>query len=327
MKATDLLRAFGRIVTGYNPCLSVEITRECPLSCPGCYAYGNDHLGGSVQLRQVSDHRGEDLVNGILELVQKHKPLHLSIVGGEPLVRFRELSQLLPELEKRKIVTQIVTSAVRPIPMEWAHFARLQICVSVDGLQPEHDARRSPATYSRILRNIEGHQITVHCTVTAQQTKPGYLEHFAEFWSAQNATKQIWFSLYTPQTGERSAERLSSRDRELVIAQLRRLRAGFPKVKMPEPLLAVYEAPPSSPSECIFAKTTTCLTADLQTKLSPCQFGGTPDCTNCGCMASAGLAAVARHRLPLGVQVGSIFDLSTWMGAKMNRARAVLLRD
>ena len=31
--------------------LSIEITRECPLHCPGCYAYGDTHLGGSVTLR------------------------------------------------------------------------------------------------------------------------------------------------------------------------------------------------------------------------------------------------------------------------------------
>ena len=65
---------------------------------------------------------------------------------------------------------QVVTSAVRPIPIAWASIPRLQICVSIDGLQPEHDVRRTPATYDRILKHIEGHQITVHCTVTRQQT-------------------------------------------------------------------------------------------------------------------------------------------------------------
>src|SRR4029453_12877142 len=100
--------------------------------------------------------------------------------------------------------TQVVTSAVRPIPREWAAIPRLQICVSIDGLQPEHDARRAPATYDRVLKHIAGHQITVHCTVTRQQTRPGYLRQFVEFWEPQPDVKRFWFSLYTPQKGEDS---------------------------------------------------------------------------------------------------------------------------
>ena len=36
-----ILAAWGRILTGYAPALSIEITKECPLRCPGCYAYGD----------------------------------------------------------------------------------------------------------------------------------------------------------------------------------------------------------------------------------------------------------------------------------------------
>src|SRR5512137_1698233 len=129
------------------PSLSIEITRECPLKCPGCYAFGDDHLGGSLLLKQVRDYRGQDLVDGVLSLVDEYRPLHVSLVGGEPLVRYRELSMLLPLLAARGIGTQVVTSAVRAIPEEWRLVPKLSIVVSIDGLQPEHDARRTPATY------------------------------------------------------------------------------------------------------------------------------------------------------------------------------------
>ena len=43
-----IITAWGRILRGYNPSLSIEITRECPLRCPGCYAYGDEHLRFSV---------------------------------------------------------------------------------------------------------------------------------------------------------------------------------------------------------------------------------------------------------------------------------------
>src|SRR6202162_3605091 len=83
----ELLTAWGRILRGYVPMLSIEITRECPLSCPGCYAYGDSHLGGGVTLSQLSDFRGDKLVEGVLRLVRKHKPLHVSLVGGGPIGR------------------------------------------------------------------------------------------------------------------------------------------------------------------------------------------------------------------------------------------------
>src|SRR5499426_1201794 len=137
-----IFASWGRILSGYTPALSIEITRECPLRCPGCYAYGDDHLGGGVTLRQVRDFKGQELIDKFLAVVDGHRPLHVSIVGGEPLVRYRELGQILPMLADRGIHTQLVTSAVRPIPAEWSEVPRLQIVVSIDGLQPEHDVRR-----------------------------------------------------------------------------------------------------------------------------------------------------------------------------------------
>ncbi len=58
--------------------MSIEVTRECPLNCPGCYAYGEEHLGGGINLRNLSDCRADDLVNGIVRLVKRHRPLHVS---------------------------------------------------------------------------------------------------------------------------------------------------------------------------------------------------------------------------------------------------------
>ena len=318
-----IIPAWGRILRGYRPSLSIEITRECPLRCPGCYAYGDDHLGGDVTLRQVNDFKGQELIDRALRIVDDEKPIHLSIIGGEPLVRFRELNELLPQLAARGIYTQVVTSAVRPIPREWASIPRLQICVSIDGLQPEHDKRRTPATYDRILKHIVGHQITVHCTVTRQQVqRDGYLEEFARFWSDEPNTRQIWFSLYTPQIGEVSDEILRPHDRERVIAALMSLRVRFPKIQMPEGLVKQYATPPRNPDECVFAQTTTCVSADFEHRITPCQFGGNPDCAQCGCMASAALKAVAAHRLPGGIRVGAIFESSLRIGTALATRRA-----
>ena len=317
-----IFSAWGRILAGYSPALSIEITRECPLHCPGCYAYGDDHLGGDLTLREVRDFKGQELIDGVLALVDAHRPLHVSIVGGEPLVRFRELTTILPLLSTRGIHVQLVTSAVREIPAAWRGIPRLSIVVSIDGLQPEHDVRRAPATYDRILDHIQGHSITVHCTVTRQQVnRQGYIEEFLQFWSARETVEKIWVSLYTPQLGEASEERLRPADRAKVIADLLALRLRYPKLKMPKGMIEAYAQPPSSPAECVFARTTTTISADLTTKITPCQFGGAPDCENCGCIASAGLTAVARHQVLGFIPVGPIFTGSMKVGERLKRLR------
>ena len=309
------MRAWGKILAGYRPSLSIEITRECPLRCPGCYAYGDDHLGGGPTLRQLADRKGQELIDGLLEVVDHYNPLHVSLVGGEPLVRFRELDVVLPRLSQRGLYVQVVTSAVRPIPVAWASIPRLQVCVSIDGLQPEHDVRRTPATYDRILKHIEGHHITVHCTVTRQQAmREGYIDTFLRTWSDNPNVRTIWISLYTPQVGERSVEMLTGADRVHAVAELKRLRAQYPKLQMPAAVLEAYLDPPARPSDCIFAQTTDCLSADLTTRITPCQFGGTPDCGHCGCMASAGLAAVGRYRVGGVIPVDLLFKGSLVIG-------------
>jgi MoaA/NifB/PqqE/SkfB family radical SAM enzyme len=317
-----ILPAWGRILTGQTPALSIEITRECPLRCPGCYAYGDEHLGGDVTLRELRDFKGQELVDKFMAIVDERRPLHVSIVGGEPLVRYRELGVILPQLAKRGIHAQLVTSAVREIPREWHGLFRFSVVVSIDGLQPEHDARRTPATYDRILKHIVGHRITVHCTVTRQQVnRPGYLEEFIRIWSAREEVEKIWMSLYTPQIGETSEERLRPDDRVRVVNDLLALRLRYPKLFTPKGLLDVYRDPPASPDECVFAKTTDCISADFTTKITPCQYGGAPDCTQCGCIASAGLAAVARHQLFGFIPVGALFNGSMKIGERVRRMR------
>jgi len=320
MKYSDIIPAWGSILRGRRPLLSLEITRECPLRCPGCYAYEPDHLGAAGPLRQLSDLQGENLIAGVLQLVNRLRPIHLSIVGGEPLVRYRELNVLLPKLDRMGIEVQLVTSAVRPIPLAWRDLSNLHLVVSIDGLRAEHDKRRSPATYDRILKNIAGHRIIVHCTITRQQVqRPNYFEEFSRFWSQCEEVRKIWFSLFTPQQGQETEERLTPKDRLQIVNELRCLRAFFPKIEMPGVVLEGYLHPPASPQECIFAQTTTCVSADLTTHIEPCQFGGQPVCSECGCIASAGLASIGKYKLAGLIQVSQIFSVSTRIGEHFNR--------
>ena len=323
MKTSEIVSAWLKILKGERPSLSIEITRECPLQCPGCYAYHDAHLEGGVTLRSLNDRKGQPLIDGVLELVDRIRPLHLSIVGGDPLVRYRELESMIPLLLDRGIHVQVVTSAFRPLAAGWAALPKLNVVVSIDGLQAEHDVRRAPATYDRILNNITGQNITIHCTVTGQMMKhPGYLKEFLEFWTPRTEISKVWFSIFTPQVGDRLPEMLEPHERERAIADMQVLRLEFPKLDMPEGMIRQFAAPPQSPEECVFALTTQTVSADLKTKIVPCQFGGNPDCSSCGCIASMGLAAVAAHKLGGIVPVGAIFRTSVKIGKAWARRTA-----
>ncbi|MBV8632445.1 MAG: radical SAM protein [Silvibacterium sp.] len=321
MKTSQAFRAWGSILAGRAPSLSIEITKECPLRCPGCYAFDTSHLGPGMTLRQISDFKGDELVRRILKLVDRHKPIHLSLVGGDPFVRYRELEALVPELDERGIYTQIVTSAFRTIPAEWASYKRLYVAVSVDGLPAEHDVRRKPATYERILKSIAGARVYIHCTITSQLARPGYIEEFLRFWSARREVIKVWFSLFTPQRGSVDAEILSFEQRDAVLADLMRLRRMYPSLQMDERTIREFATPPKGPKHCIFARTTATISADLRTKITPCQFGGDPDCSRCGCMASMGLAAVGHYRFG-PITLKQIFMASDRIGKTWNTIRS-----
>lgn len=304
--------------------LSIEITRECPLHCPGCYAYGDSHLGGGVTLRELSDLRGDALVEGALGLVRRHRPLHVSLVGGEPLIRHRELSRILPAISDLGIHSLVVTSAVIPIPQEWMKLSRFRVAVSVDGLPEHHDIRRQPATYERILENIQGRQVNIHWTITRPMLqRAGYVEEYLQFWSARPEVSRIWVSLYTPQLQEQSPEMLSGEDRAKVVKELLQLSTRYPKLLMGRGIAQAIMSPPENPSKCLFSKMSTNYSADLESRVEPCIFGGTPDCRQCGCVTTSGLLALEQAKLAGPLKVGHLVRGSMAIGSAVRGKRTV----
>ena len=318
----DIARAGWRVFSGYIPMLSIEITRECPLSCPGCYAYGDSHLGGETTLRELSDFRGDALVHGVVDLVRKHKPMHVSLVGGEPMVRHRELSRILPILSEMGVFTMVVTSGVVAIPEEWMQIPRFRVAVSVDGLPEHHDERRKPATYERILKNVAGRSINVHWVITKPMlTRPSYLEEYLSFWNAREEVDHIWVSLYSPQMGEESPERLTLEDRERIALELPGLRKSYPKLLLPEGVAQAFVKPPNNPDDCLFSRMSLNISADLHTHVEPCVFGGTPDCSQCGCSISSALHWIRDLKIAGPLRVGHMVRSSLAVGSAVRKFR------
>ncbi len=318
----DLVRAWWRVLSGSVPLLSIEITRECPLSCPGCYAYGENHLGGGTTLRELRDFRGDALVEGVLDLVRRHHPMHVSLVGGEPMIRHRELDRILPALSDMGVFAMVVTSGVIPIPAPWMEISRVRVAVSVDGLPEHHDVRRAPATYERILKNIAGRKINVHWVITRPMlSRPGYLEEYVAFWNARPEVDHIWVSLYSPRMGEESPERLAAEDRERVAGELPPLRKKYPKLLIPEGVARAFVNPPPNPQSCLFSKMSVNYSADLRSRVEPCVFGGTPDCSQCGCSISSALHWIQNERIAGPLRVGHLATASLGIGSAVNRLR------
>jgi len=322
MNTGRFLAGWGRILAGMPPMLSIEITRECPLRCPGCYAYEDQHLGGSVTLRQLSDLQGDALVRGVLDLVARHRPVHLSIVGGEPLVRHRELGGILPVLSARRVETLVVTSGVIPIPAAWNDLPHIRIAVSVDGLREDHDRRRGPATYDRILKNISGRRVDISWVITRpQMERPGYLDAYLAFWTDRPEIDRIWPSIYTPQIGEDSPQMLTPAQRQDLITQLPNLGRRYPALLMNDGIARAFASPPANPEQCIFSRMSVNYSADLQTQVQPCFFGGQPDCRQCGCAVTAGLHWVGTRRLLGPIRASHVMKASIAVGAFASGAR------
>jgi hypothetical protein len=131
--------------------------------------------------------------------------------------------------------------------------------------------------------------------------------------------KRIWFSIFTPQVGAEAEEILTRVERERAVFELLALRKKYPLLDMKDVVIENFLTPPESPEKCIFAQTTSTISADLKTRVGPCQFGGNPDCSQCGCIASVGLAAVGDHKVVGPLTAGHLFHISNRIGKSLSR--------
>jgi hypothetical protein len=115
---------------------------------------------------------------------------------------------------------------------------------------------------------------------------------------------------------------LEPRERRQAIADMSVLREIYPKLDMPAELIRQFATHPEAPSDCVFALTTETLSADLKTKITPCQFGGNPDCKACGCICSDGLVGHRGPQICRHPSVGAIFRTSINIGRRWSNWNA-----
>jgi hypothetical protein len=165
--------------------------------------------------------------------------------------------------------------------------------------------------------------VNVHWVITKPMLeRAGYLEEYVAFWSGREEVNRIWVSVYTPQIDEQSPERLGPADRAVVAQQLPALSKRYPKLLFQSGVAEAFLRPPASPADCVFAKMSVNYSADLRSRVEPCVFGGSPDCSQCGCAISTGLHWVRDIKLAGPVKVDHFIEGSLNVGRFVNRLRA-----
>ena len=81
-----------------------------------------------------------------------------------------------------------------------------------------------------------------------------------------------------------------------------------------------------TPDDCLFSNMSANYSADLRSRVEPCVFGGSPDCTQCGCAISSGLHWMRTVRVAGPLKVNHFVSGSIGVGSVVNRLRSGLIR-
>ena len=320
----QVIQAWGRILAGYRPNLSIEITRECPLRCPGCYAYGDEHLGGGVTLRGLADYKGDELVERFMALVDRASPAArvdrrrraagpVSRAEHDPAAARRARHLYAAGDERGPADSAGVDRAASPADrrLDRRPAARARRAAHAGDLRPHPEAHRRTPDH-RALHGDAAAGAARGLPRGVPADLAGESEHAADLDQPLHAAEG--------RAVGRAAD--GGRPRRASSPTCGGCGRSSRSCSCPTRCSPSTRSRRSRPTECIFAQTTECFSADLERRITPCQFGGDPDCTNCGCMASAGLEAIGRHRLGGGIPVGRIFYASTRIGRTVARLRS-----
>ena len=119
---------------------------------------------------------------------------------------------------------------------------------------------------------------------------------------------------------------LAPEDREFVARRLPLLGKQYPKLLVPEGMARAFVRPPTEPDDCLFSKMSANFSADLRSRVEPCVFGGSPDCSQCGCSISSALHWIRTIRVAGPLKINHFVAGSIGIGSLVNRLRSGLVR-
>ncbi len=146
LTARDCLSGFKKVVKqrfqGTPFSINLEVTKQCNAKCSFCDYWKTEK---------------EERLDDYLPLVQKLSPLHVSITGGEPLLR-KDISRIIRRLTEGDFIYLSLITNGRLLTEEKAldiwNAGLHQIGISLDFLDDRHDTYRGIKGLYRHLNNL-----------------------------------------------------------------------------------------------------------------------------------------------------------------------------
>lgn len=172
-----------------------ESTLRCNLRCRHC----GSSCEGKSPVRELTTAE----VTGILDTIAADfnpRRIFVSITGGEPLLR-KDLFEVVAHMTQLGMRSCIVTNGTLldedKARRLWAAGMRT-ICVSVDGLESDHDAVRGPGSWAKAMAGIRAARAAGFQRIEAITcVRPSQIDHLAQIGEAVRAAGARMWRLIT----------------------------------------------------------------------------------------------------------------------------------
>lgn len=195
--------------------VAFKLTNRCDLRCTHCYQWNED--GYHHQLAPAERH-GDLKLSIVAKVLEATRALRSNVYlwGGEPLL-YRDWDGLVDLLANDPRWTSICTNGTlieKRLASLLKISSQLEVCVSLDGFEPEHDAVRGKGSFRKTMDGVRMlleqkktgaflGQITVNCVITGHMVNRMF--EFAKFLEQEGVdTLYVSFPWYL--SGETSAK-------------------------------------------------------------------------------------------------------------------------
>ncbi|MEA2114601.1 MAG: radical SAM protein [Thermodesulfobacteriota bacterium] len=140
----------------------LSLTNRCNLSCPYCYS-------GKKQQNDMELATAEMAVDFAIDRSSPREKIEYSFFGGEPLLCFDLIQEIVTHIRMREQeitnpVTLSITTNGTVLDQAMLDFFRkekVNLCISIDGMQDVHDINRSYANGASCFRDVIANLYTV----------------------------------------------------------------------------------------------------------------------------------------------------------------------
>ena len=200
MPQNDVRTAFHEKYQLYPPgFITISPTAHCNLFCKGCYADSSN---------RAKFHLDFDVFSRIISEKQRDWDSYFTVVsGGEPLMWRSQGKNLLDLVRKHNDTYFLMYTNGTLIDArtaeEIADVGNLTPAISMEGFEPETDARRGTGTFAKILQAFEnlrrvGVPFGVSLTATRSNVDVLMSEEFINFLFEKQGAIYAWFFQYMP---------------------------------------------------------------------------------------------------------------------------------